>query len=317
MTLAVEIHNLRRVFRINNEKTVAVDDINLQIEEGEIFGLLGPNGAGKTTTIRLLACLLKPTSGSARVCGYDISKEQMKIRALCGVLTENPGLYERLNAIEYLDFFGQLYDMPKSQREPKIEDILKMLGIWDQKDQLLGSFSKGMKQKINIARALIHGPRVLFLDEPTASLDPESAKVVRDYISELKEQEKRTIFICTHNLDEAEKLCDSVAIINKGKIIDSGSVDELRANITGLRVYRLQLKQMKEEYLDAVRAVTGVKDAEIRENVIEFHTAAPEGTNPEVSSAIVQSGGEIISFWEEQKTLEDVYLKIMKEEEGK
>ena len=191
-----------------------MEDLTLHVNEGEVFGFLGPNGAGKTTTIRMLCCLISKTSGKAQIDGYEIGNGSgaQKIRNIIGLLPENVGLYEGLSAYKNLDFYGRLHKLNEQQRREKIKYFLSMLELWDKRNVPVGTFSKGMKQKLAIARALIHDPQVLFLDEPTANLDPEASKMVRDFILELK-KEKRTIFLNTHLLDEAEKICDRVAIL--------------------------------------------------------------------------------------------------------
>jgi ABC-2 type transport system ATP-binding protein len=217
----IDAENLTKKF----DKITAVDDLTLHIDKGEVFGFLGPNGAGKTTTVRMLTGLISKTSGTARIGEYDIgnSADMQKIRNMIGLLPENVGLYENLSAYQNLNYYGKFYKIPEEQRQEKIEYFLNMLGLWDQRNSSAGKFSKGMKQKLAIARALIHDPPILFLDEPTANLDPEAAKIVRDFILELK-KENRTIFINTHLLSEAEKLCDRVGII-KTKLL---AVDTLK-----------------------------------------------------------------------------------------
>lgn len=206
----IDAENLTRKFG----NTTAVENLTLHVDEGEVFVFLGPNGAGKTTTVRMLCCLIGKTSGSATIGGYEIGNiaDQQKIRKIIGFLPENVGLYDDLSAYKNLDFYGRLYKVTQQQRKERIEYFLKMLGLWDKRNQSAGTFSKGMKQKLAIARALIHDPKVLFLDEPTANLDPEASKTVRDFILELK-KEKRTIFLNTHLLDEAERICDRVGVL--------------------------------------------------------------------------------------------------------
>ncbi|HHK67491.1 MAG TPA: ABC transporter ATP-binding protein, partial [Candidatus Acetothermia bacterium] len=209
----------------------AVSDLDLAVEKGEVFGFLGPNGAGKTTTIRMLAALIAPTSGSATVAGFRVGRENRSIRQNVGVLTETPGLYKRLSALDNLLFFARLYGV--NSPEKQAERYLRLFELWDRRDQLAGSFSKGMRQKLALARALLHEPQVLFLDEPTAGLDPEAAKVVRDLIETLRTRE-RTIFLCTHNLDEAERLCDRVALF-KTRLVALGRPSELKERMYGRR----------------------------------------------------------------------------------
>ena len=198
----------------------AVDNLSLHVNDGEVFGFLGPNGAGKTTTVRMLCCLISKTSGTARIAGFDVGSEAdaLKIRKLIGFVPDNVGLYEDLTAYENLDYYGKLYKCTETQIKENIQRFLTMLGLWEKKDSAAGTFSKGMKQKLAIARALIHDPEILFMDEPTANLDPESAKTVREFILKLK-SEKKTIFLNTHNLDEAQRICDRIGILNTKLII--------------------------------------------------------------------------------------------------
>jgi ABC-2 type transport system ATP-binding protein len=206
----IDAENLTKKFG----NLTAVEDLTLHVDEGEVFGFLGPNGAGKTTTVRMLCCLISKTSGNATIGGYEIGNKEgsLKIRKMIGLVPDNVGLSEHLTAYDNLDFYGKIYDCSESQRKESIKRFLEMLGIWEKRNALAGTLSKGMKQKLAIARALIHEPEILFMDEPTANLDPESAKTVRDFILELK-KEKRTIFLNTHNLDEAQRICDRIAIL--------------------------------------------------------------------------------------------------------
>ncbi len=213
--------------------TIAVDGLTFHVDEGEVFGFLGPNGAGKTTTVRMLCCLIARTSGEARIAGYDVGNDSdsLKIRRIIGLIPENVGLYDELSTYRNLDFYARLYDRTAQQRNESIERLLRLLGLWEKKDQPVGTFSKGMKQKVAIARALVHDPEILFLDEPTANLDPEAAKTVRDFILELK-KEKKTIFLNTHNLDEAQKLCDRIGIL-KTHLLRTGTPEELKEALWG------------------------------------------------------------------------------------
>ncbi len=223
----IDTENLTRKFG----NLTAVDSVTLHVDEGEVFGFLGPNGAGKTTTVRMLCCLIGKTGGQARIGDYSVDNEDacLKIRKIVGLLPENVGLYDSLSAYRNLDFYGKLYEVPDQKRRENIERLLRLLGIWERREDAVGAFSKGTKQKIAIARALIHEPQVLFLDEPTANLDPEAAKTVRDFILDLK-REKRTIFLNTHNLDEAERLCDRIGIL-KTKLIAVDSPKNLERSL--------------------------------------------------------------------------------------
>lgn len=205
----------------------AVDELDLDVYEGETFGLLGPNGAGKTTTVRLLNCIIKPTIGSAAVNGYDIIKQETEVKAVTGLLAESPGLYEKLSAYEFLEFMGALYDVPDDVLPERVDELLKLFGLYDRRDYLLEGYSRGMKQKILIASALIHDPSILFLDEPTSMLDPRAALMVKDLIKKLADTAGKTIFICSHILPVVEELCDRIGIINQGRLIALGTVDEI------------------------------------------------------------------------------------------
>ncbi|UCE57525.1 MAG: ABC transporter ATP-binding protein [Candidatus Bathyarchaeota archaeon] len=207
----------------------AVDELDLEVYEGETFGLLGPNGAGKTTTVRLLNCIIKPTSGTATVNGHDIIREEMEVKRVTGLLAESPGLYEKLSAYEFLEFMGALYDVSNDVLPERIDELLKLFGLHDRRDHLLEGYSRGMKQKILIASALIHDPPILFLDEPTSMLDPRAALMVKDLIKGLADKAGKTIFICSHILPVVEELCDRIGIINQGKLIAIGTVSDIIA----------------------------------------------------------------------------------------
>jgi ABC-2 type transport system ATP-binding protein len=207
----------------------AVDGVTLEVPAGIIFGFLGPNGSGKTTTIRLLLGLLEPTRGSATVVGHDTRTGADRIRESCGALLEHPGIYERLSALDNLDFYARVWHLPRSERERRIRELLDGLGLWDRRREIVGSWSRGMKQKLAVARTLLHKPRLVFLDEPTAGLDPIAAAGLRDDLTELVRREGVTVFLTTHNLSEAEKLCDRVAVIRSGRLVAVGRPEELRS----------------------------------------------------------------------------------------
>ena len=223
----------------------AVDELDLEVYEGETFGLLGPNGAGKTTTVRLLNCIIEPSGGTASVNGYDILKEETDVKRVTGLLAESPGLYEKLSAYEFLEFMGALYDVPDDILSERIDDLLKLFSLYDRRDYLLEGYSRGMKQKVLIASALIHDPPILFLDEPTSMLDPRAALMVKDLIKKLAESAGKTIFICSHILPIVEELCDRIGIINQGRLIALGTIDEIIA--------QTETKTLEEAFI----AVTG------------------------------------------------------------
>ncbi len=224
---AIETSHLTRTFG----GLVAVDDLTLAIPEGSVFGFLGPNGAGKTTTVRMLSALIAPTRGSAVVAGYRLGEDNEAIRQSVGILTETPGLYDRLSAWQNLMFFAEMYDLPAERAASQVERYLRLLELWDRRDDKVGGFSKGMKQKLAIARALLHEPQVIFLDEPTAGLDPEAARVVRDFIKQLR-TEGHTIFLTTHNLPEADELCDLIGVF-RSKLLRLDTPANLRAGMFG------------------------------------------------------------------------------------
>jgi ABC-2 type transport system ATP-binding protein len=304
----IDTKDLTRKF----DKITAVDNVTFHVEKGEVFGFLGPNGAGKTTTIRMLCCLIGKTSGEATIGGFSIGKEDdcQKIRKMVGFLPENVGLYGSLSALKNLDFYGQLYEVPEAKRKENIERLLRLLGIWERREDTVGTFSKGMKQKIAIARALIHDPQVLFLDEPTANLDPEASKTVRDFILDLK-KEKRTIFINTHNLSEAERLCDRIAIL-KGRLIKVDSPKDLALSLHSRKTI-IHLQGIPEAVLAAVNNLSAVKTVRVLDNKLIIDIDNPEYDNPEVVRAIVVAGGNVKYVTELRSTLEDVYLKLIKE----
>ncbi|MCL4429531.1 MAG: ABC transporter ATP-binding protein [Chloroflexi bacterium] len=304
----IDTNNLTRKFG----NLTAVDNVSLHVEDGEVFGFLGPNGAGKTTTVRMLCCLIGKTSGEAKIGDYTIDKEAdcLKIRKMVGFLPENVGLYDSLSAYRNLDFYGQLYEVPEAKRRENIERLLTLLGIWERREDAVGTFSKGTKQKIAIARALIHDPQLLFLDEPTANLDPEASKTVRDFILELK-KEKRTIFLNTHNLDEAERLCDRIAIL-KGKLIAVDSPKNLERSLYNRKTI-VHLENVTPAVVAAVEKLNAVKNVRASENKLILDIDTPEKDNPEVVRAIVGAGGSIQYVTELRSTLEDVYLKLIRE----
>lgn len=308
----IDTENLTRKFG----NLTAVDSLTLHVEEGEVFGFLGPNGAGKTTTVRMLCCLISKTSGTARIGDYAVDSEQdcLAIRKMVGLLPENVGLYDGLSAYRNLDFYGKLYEVPELKRRENIEHMLKLLGIWERRSDAVGTFSKGTKQKIAIARALIHDPQLLFLDEPTASLDPEAAKTVRDFILDLK-KEKRTIFLNTHNLDEAERLCDRIGIL-KTKLIAVDSPRNLERSLYNRKTI-VHMEKITDVVLTAVKKLKSVKNVRVSENKLILDMDDPEKENPELVRTIVEADGCIQYVTELKSTLEDVYLKLIREASAK
>jgi len=288
------------------ESTLAVDRLTLEVHDGEIFGFLGPNGAGKTTTLRMLSALIGPTSGKARVAGYELGAQDREIRRHVGILTETPGLYDRLSAERNLAFFAQLYEVEDVAGQ--VERYLRLLGLWERRGDEAGTFSKGMRQKLAIARAMLHEPQVLFLDEPTSGLDPEAAHLVRDFIADLK-QEGRTIFLCTHNLDEADRLCDRIGVFNT-RLLALDTPAALRRQLYG-RASVFHLRQLLPSHADVVRGLGFVHSVQAVENKLVVTLDDPEAQNPAIVRALVEAGAEIQFVGELRRTLEDVYLRLV------
>jgi ABC-2 type transport system ATP-binding protein len=289
----------------------AVDNLTLHVDDGEVFGFLGPNGAGKTTTVRMLCCLISKSSGNATVGGYQIGNKEdsLKIRKIIGLVPDNVGLTENLTAYDNLDFYGKIYDCSTAQRKENIQRFLDMLGLWDKRNVLAGTFSKGMKQKLAIARALIHEPEILFMDEPTANLDPESAKTVREFILELKKQ-KKTIFLNTHNLDEAQRICDRIAILNT-KLRAIGTPEELERSIRGKSTV-ITLEQVNDAVLNALKKLS-LRNLTVDGNKLTFDVVDPDKENSPVVEALVLAGGHVREINVVGSTLEDTYLKLVRE----
>lgn len=285
---------------------LAVENLDFEVGKGEVFALLGPNGAGKTTTVRMLACLIAPTSGTAKIHDLKVGQDNQKIRQIIGVLPENPGLYEKLSAWKNLEFFASLHQV-KDVGE-RIEKYLDLLDLMDRRDEPVGRFSKGMRQKVAIARALINEPKVLFLDEPTASLDPESSKLVREFIEELSKQEKRTIMLCTHNLSEAERLCDRIGLINQN-LIRVGSPEDLKGDLYEKRTV-IKLKKLTPEVKEILN-FDFITEINTKDSKLIVTLDDPEEQNPLLIEKIVKAGGEIQWVNKQEYSLEDVYLKLM------
>jgi len=275
-----------------------------------VLGLLGPNGAGKTTTVRMLSSILRPTSGTARVAGFDVVHQARQVRAAVGVLTENHGLYNRMPADDYLDFFGQIYHLNTVQRRARTHEFLEQFGLLEHARRPVGEFSKGMRQKLALARALLHDPPVLLLDEPTSAMDPESARLVRDAIHDLRSAE-RTIIICTHNLAEAEELSDQIAIIRQGRIIALGSTAALKERLLGLPEFELRLADRLNGVLPPLpRGATLTAKGD---DWVRFQSQDAQSVNPLVLQSFLQHGLRVISLQEAPRNLEQVYLQAIKE----
>ncbi len=292
----------------------AVDAVSLNIPVGSVLALLGPNGAGKTTTVRMLTSILAPTSGTAKVAGYDVIEHPEKVRAQVGVLTEQHGLYERMKAVEYLDFFGRVYHMSAAERKNRSLQLMERFGLTFALDKRLGEYSKGMKQKLALVRAMLHNPPVLLLDEPTSAMDPLSAKQVRDAIVELQHDEQRTFLITTHNLTEAESLANKIAFIRSGRIIANGTFDQLARQFVGEPVMELRtvtsMNGLAKDISDMVTVLEAGSDW------LRYRVADPVTTNPALLRRVAGLGIDVVTLSPISRTLEDIYLQVVKEDES-
>jgi ABC-2 type transport system ATP-binding protein len=289
-----------------------VDHLALEVPKGMIFGFLGPNGAGKTTAIRLLLGLLEPTEGRAQVLGFDTQTQADEIRSRAGALLEHSGLYERLSAKDNLEFYGRIWHMPANARQTRIEELLTHLGLWERRKEKVGTWSRGMKQKLAIARALLHRPPLIFLDEPTAGLDPIAAAALREDLATLAAREGVTVFLTTHNLAEAEKLCRLVGVIRQGQLLTVGSPDELRAK-QGTPQVEILGRGFSETVMTSLRARPEVVKVEQRGNRLLIDLRGAVDTAPLVS-LMVSAGAQVEEVRRGNASLEEVFLTLMEEE---
>ena len=319
----IETYDLTRRFGT----FTAVSQVSLRVPDGAILALLGPNGAGKTTTIRMLSGLLAPTEGNATVAGYDIRREADTVRACVGLVTDVPGLFEQMKAPAYLDFFGSIYGLPSPERTRRIDELLEFFDLTTHRNEKMAGFSKGMKQKVALARALLHEPAILFLDEPTSGLDPLAARSVRELIVGFK-RSNRSIILCTHDLDEAERLADEVAIIRQGRIVALDTPSTLRRQATGETLVQIEFVDACPLPLEALTAIDGVHNPHLKakkataslstvtrptEFILEYQTPQPKITNPQILSRLIMAGAQIVTVTCETRSLEDVYASAMGE----
>jgi len=307
MTTAITVNNLVHSFGPRR----AIDNLSFRVDRGEVFGLLGPNGAGKTTTVRLLNGLYHPESGSVQILGLDPAQQGKAVRTRTGVLTETPALYERLTAYQNLAFFGKLADMQPADLHARIAELLTFFGLEKRAAEKVGAYSKGMKQRLALARALLNRPEVVFLDEPTSGLDPESAQQVRELIETIRRRDGHTVFLCTHMLSEAERLCDRVAILNSGRLLALGTLAELSRRLQpGLQV-EVGLLQPLASPPD-LGALPGIDNVTFNGVELCFR-AQSEAQIPAVATALVQSGAQIVRLQPEAVSLEDVYFQLQQQ----
>ena len=300
----IETHGLGKLFG----DFAAVTDVDLDVGRGELLALLGPNGAGKTTTVRMLSALLRPTSGSAWVAGHNVVEQPMKVRQKMGLLTEHPGVYLRMPGIEYLCFFGQLHGLESSAIQARAIELLTRFDMAEAAERRVGEYSKGMRQKLAIIRAMLHDPSVLMFDEPTSAMDPQSARTVRDAIRQLRD-DRRTILLCTHNLAEAESLADRIAIIRRGRIIVEGSPADLMRQLLGDPLMEVRLTHP----LDGVESDLGeIISLEARgDRWFQYRAAEPQTTNPRVLQRLSALGIEVVTLSQVPQSLEEVYLHVV------
>jgi ABC-2 type transport system ATP-binding protein len=291
----------------------AVESVSLEVPAGRVLALLGPNGAGKTTTVRMLTSILKPTSGTATIAGFDVLRDPDGVRASVGVLTEHHGLYLRSSGQEYLDFFGQLNGIPSDVRRRRIAELLDRFGMAEAAPRRTGEYSKGMRQKLALIRAMLHDPPVLLLDEPTSAMDPQSAKLVRDAIADLR-QDRRAVVLCTHNLAEAESLADSIAIIRRGRIIASGTPEMLKDQLLGPAMMELRLAAPLNGLADPLSELATVVAQGA--DWLRYRTASPAQANPAILNRLGRANVPVLSLAEVPRSLEAVYLRAVEEDEG-
>ena len=304
----IVVQNLTKAFG----DFVAVDDISFDMKKGEIFGLLGPNGAGKSTVIRMLSTLTRPTKGTATIGGYDIVKQDNEVRKLIGIVSEKMIMYNRLTARENLWFFGTLFGMPKEELNKRIDQLLELVQLTKWKNSQVGTFSTGMKQRMNIIRALLNMPQVLFLDEPTLGLDPQSTVEIREFIRKLNQENNTTTLITTHMMGEADLLCDRIGIIDRGKIVALDTSTNLKKTLSGAdtTILTLEIANLTPDLIATVRALECVETvSQENSSHLKIH-AHGDHTFDTIIDAIRAKKGNVISIQNIQPTLEDVFLHI-------
>jgi ABC-2 type transport system ATP-binding protein len=304
----IKTDNLTKQFPAgkNHSLITAVEGLSLDIAEGEVFGFLGPNGAGKTTTVRMLSSLIAPTAGRAVINGLEVGRQDQEIRKCVGILTETPGMYERLSAEKNLTIYAQLYGVKNVKGQ--VEKYLRMLGLWERRFDEVGSFSKGMRQKLAIARALLHEPPVVFLDEPTSGLDPEAARMVRDYVKTLR-SEGRTIFLTTHNLEEADELCDQIGVF-KTNLIRTDSPEHLREGLFG-RGVEVHLTADAAPFVETVRGLPFVRQVAAKDSILTIALDDPDAQSPDIMQALIASGAKVRTMKPVDHSLEEVYMQLI------
>lgn len=300
----IEINSLTKRFG----KITALNELNLSVKKGELLGIIGPNGAGKTTAIRIISCILHPDQGQIKVGEYDVLKNPLEIKSMIGYLPEEPNLYERFKAYDLLKYFGELYGVPKDLLDSRIEELLELVGMTNRAQHRINTFSKGLRQRIGIARALVHDPEIIIFDEPTMGLDPATAITIREFIGCLKGE--KTIILCTHYMDEADLLCDRVAILNQGQILDMGTPKELKSQIHGDLILKIDLKypdQISKSDFSFVRSLEGIENVSLNGKELDVSLNSREN----ISKIIEHLGSNVLAVNTKEPTLEDVFIKTM------
>jgi len=286
-------------------KIHALDNLNLEIKKGELLGIIGPNGAGKTTAIRIICGILKPDSGDVIVGGYSVLSDPIKVKSMIGYLPEEPNLYERFKARDLLKYFGELYGVPKDKLNERISELLELVGMEKRADHRINTFSKGLRQRIGIARALIHDPQIIIFDEPTMGLDPATSLAIRGFIEDLKGE--KTIVLCTHYMDEADALCDRVAILNSGKIRDMGTPDYLKAKIHGDIILKIKIKHPDID-VNKIHSLSSVESVNLKGETLSIFLNSKD----EISDIAALIGNNLISINTKEPSLEDVFIHSIK-----
>lgn len=314
MTYAVESRGLTKVYRSEGERVMAVDNLTMTVDKGSVFGLLGPNGAGKTTFISMLVGLTLPTSGSASVLGHDIVRESIAIRKVVGLLPEGFGFYDHLSARQNLMYIAMLNDIPKGKMEECVTKVLEKVELKEVADRKVGGFSRGMKQRLAVAQALIKDPELLIFDEPTAGLDPEGARTFRETVLTLNKEEGKTVILSTHLLFEVGPLCDSIAVINKGRLVVQGRVKELIERMMVEQGYRIVVKGMGDldAFCEPLRALEGVKDVKLQDGKITVE--ASSDVRASISRLAPSYGVELLVLDMLEPSLEDLFMNYYKRE---
>lgn len=288
-------------------KIQALDNLNLDIKKGELLGIIGPNGAGKTTAIRLTCCILQPDQGDILVDGYSIHQDPLKIKSIIGYLPEEPNLYERFKARDLLKYFAELYGVPKADINPRIDELLELVGMTHRAEDRINTFSKGLRQRIGIVRALVHDPDVIIFDEPTMGLDPATSQKIRNFIHQLKGD--KTMILCTHYMDEADQLCDRVALLDQGRIRDMGTPGYLKSKIHGEAILQIQVEDPQQSDQDAITALKSVEGLEVVGE--KYHISLK--SREEISQVIDVLGRRVISVNTKEPTLDDVFIRTIEE----